>query len=518
MSGAALTVASARARAQESARSSRVWWVAGAAVLLLAITVQPFRDPDVWWHLALGRYIVEHGISAHEPFSFLPAANPWVHQQWLYEVVLYRVVGLGGDGLASLLMGAASVAAVVIAALSVPRSARIPGAWLAAAMVLSGLVMSEVVGVRGQVITLLGTAVTLLVLTRWREGGTRALWALPPLFLIWVNLHAGFVVGFIVLLIACAAASPLPPCTRINRRPLLVAVVISALATFANPAGPAIYQYVSETFLNPTLTSAITEWLSPDFHNLWLRIFEAEAVLLVTLWTIGGGPRLIDLLLGGAGLVATLQAQRNVSLFAIIALPQIAYYGAQAWRLRVQPVLAQRRLTPPRQMHPLASGTAVTLIAAAVAFSAVLPNISKASAESFVAMRYPQAPADFVAAHLSGRRLYSIDTWGGYLAYRFPEGRVVFLYGETGLFGDKDLQTYEQIHLLQPNWTEVLQRYSIGDAVVPLHSQEASAFHTLQWSVDCYDPRSDAVVMSAGATSRARLPDLQDAPSNASRC
>ena len=61
-------------------------WVIGAAVLSLVLTVQPFRDSDVWWHLAIGHYILAHGIPAVEPFSFLHAANPWVGQQWLYEV------------------------------------------------------------------------------------------------------------------------------------------------------------------------------------------------------------------------------------------------------------------------------------------------------------------------------------------------------------------------------------------------------------------------------------------------
>src|SRR5438874_8967695 len=205
MSSPALTVAQARSRIHESAALTRACWVSGAALLLLAITVQPFRDPDVWWHLALGRYILDHGIPVREPFSFLAAAHPWVDQQWLYEVGLYRVVSAGGAGLASLLMGCIAVLALAIAALSVPRGARLGGAWLAAATVLSGLVMSEVLGVRGQVLTLLGTSIVLLVVTRWREGSKRALWALPPVFLLWANLHAGFVVGFAVLGIAALA-------------------------------------------------------------------------------------------------------------------------------------------------------------------------------------------------------------------------------------------------------------------------------------------------------------------------
>ena len=84
-----------------------------AAIVVLVLTVQPFSDTDVWWHLALGRLITTSGIPAHEPFSFLPAAHAWVGQQWLYEVTLAGLVGAGGAGLASLVMGLAAVAAVV---------------------------------------------------------------------------------------------------------------------------------------------------------------------------------------------------------------------------------------------------------------------------------------------------------------------------------------------------------------------------------------------------------------------
>src|SRR5207244_4512770 len=191
-------VASA-ARERRRASAVRSTGMVAAAMLLLVMCVQPLRDTDVWWHLALGRYITEHGIPAHEPFSFLPAAYPWVGQQWLYEVVLAGLIGAGGAALASAVMGIVAVAAVVIAALAVPRSARIPGAWLAGAMLLGGLVMAQVLGVRGQALSVLGVAVVMFALVRWREGRSGFLWLLPPLFLVWANVHAGFIAGLVIV-------------------------------------------------------------------------------------------------------------------------------------------------------------------------------------------------------------------------------------------------------------------------------------------------------------------------------
>ncbi|MBJ7609953.1 MAG: hypothetical protein JF887_11080, partial [Candidatus Dormibacteraeota bacterium] len=306
----------------------RISWLMAAALLSLVLTVQPFRDSDVWWHLAMGHYIIAHGIPTAEPFSFLHAANPWVGQQWLYEVGLARLVDLGGAGLASLVMGAVASSALLVAVLSIPRERRPSGPWLAGALLLSALVAGQFVGVRGQVISLLGAAVVLNVVTRWRGGSARALLALPPLFLIWANLHAGFIIGLGIALVALLTVRTTD--WRL-RRLLGAAIVAAALATLVNPSGTGLWAYVVTTFTNSTLTGVVTEWQSPDFHDAWLRLFEAEAILLVTSWTLSSRRQPVDLVLAGATFAAALQAQRNIPLFAVIAAPQLAVYGAAAW-------------------------------------------------------------------------------------------------------------------------------------------------------------------------------------------
>jgi hypothetical protein len=468
-------------------------WVIGAAVLSLVLTVQPFRDSDVWWHLAIGRYILAHGIPAIEPFSFLHAANPWVGQQWLYEVTLAHVVDLGGPGLASLIMGVVASAALLLAALSVPPEHRPPGPVMAAAMLLSALVAAQLLGVRGQVISLFGAALVLYLLSRWRRGSTGALIALPVVFAVWANIHAGFVIGLGIAVLALVVVRGVD---RRHRLLLGAAIVASALATLVNPAGPRLWSYVGATLTDPTITGVVTEWQSPNFHDVLLRLFEAEAILLVIAWVLAPRRDLFDVVLAGGAFAASLQAQRNVSLFALIAAPQLAVYGASAWRAhrsRLPRLRGSPRLRPP----PRWFGAAVLAVVAAGTAVVVAPQLSADSAARYEATNEPKAAADYVAVHLAGRRLYSIDTWGGYLAGRFPAGRVVFVYDETAVFGNAALQQYLEVHDLQPGWDAVLNGNDIKNAIVPAGSQELSALDTLGWSVDCRDAASGSVVMSA---------------------
>jgi hypothetical protein len=491
-----------------------------AAGLTLVFTVQPFRYGDEWWHIALGRLVLRSGIPAQEPFSFVHAQHAWVEQQWLFEVMLAKVVDALGAGAASLLMGLAGSTALLVAALAVPRAARTGTGWRAAAIIAGGVVASPVMGVRGEVISMLGVAITLLIVTRWRDGSSRVVWALPPLFLLWANLHAGFVAGLAVVaftLMLSVRATP-PPRTGLlaaallvaafaaiiaglvagvalvvvllfllgsgepgaaPRRPLLIAGALSVAATCVNPAGPGIYGYLVETFTNPLLAGAVSEWQSPDFHDTFNRLFEVSAVALVALWMLSPRRRLDQVLLAGGTFLASLQAVRNIPLFAIVAIPQLAEHGAAAWAQH-----GPRR----RPLRPLPAGAAALLGALIVALALINDSslLDPATAAAFEAGREPQAAARFAGAHHPGQRLLSSDTDGGYLAFRFPADRIVFIYPEIGVFGQGPLDDYRDIVGLRTNdWYERIGRDGMHAALLPTESAMTSALLEKGWIIEC---------------------------------
>ncbi len=474
----------------------RLAWIAGAAIVVLVLAVQPFRDTDVWWHLALGKLIATNGIPTHEPFSFLPAAHAWVGQQWLYEVTLAGLVGAGGPGLASLIMGLAAAAAVVLAVLSVPRAERVGGPWIALAMALTGIVITSVVGVTSNVISVLGVATVLFVIARWRDGRTAAVWGLPPLFLVWANMDSGFAAGVLILAGALLLIRPSTSAGAGARRQLGLAVLVSALAVLANPLGPGIYASVIAGVFDPGAAQNLAGWASPDFHSWSARLFEAEVALVIVLWTVGGGPDRFSAVTGFALLVAALFAQENIGILAVFLAPELAIHGSRAWHRHVAPRIGAWSSLTQRHLHPIATSAVLLAMTGAMAV-ALIPQLSPSAAAAYQATTYPEAAADYVAAHFAGQRLYTVDTWGGYLAYRFPHGRVVFLYDEPSVFGNSALEQYLDINQLRPDWVRVLTSNRIEHAILPSNAREASALHVLGWTIDCYDPTSSSMVMSA---------------------
>ena len=499
---------------------SRAAWLLGAAGVSLVVTVRQLADPDVWWHLAVGRLIAARGIPSVEPFSFAPVPNPWVGQQWLYELGLHRLVDGPGIAAAMLVMGVVASAAFLVAALAVRRETPVQGWALGAAVLVSAVVAGELLGVRGQVVSVLGCALTLLIVARWRAGSTWAPWALVPLVAVWANLHAGFLIAGLGLAALAAGTVAIwqrvepgaAPAARPGR--LVAAVAVAAAAAMLNPAGPHLYGYVATTFLNPTLTQSITEWQSPDFHLWGLRLFELEVVGLVVLWAVHRRPDPLDVVLGVTAVAASLQAQRNVALFAVIAVPQLAMYGSAAW----DRMLESGALRPRRPRAPLPRWFAPALsalIVAGVLAVDVLPSLRSSVTSDDVATHEPVAAADYAATHLAGQRLYSTYEWGGYLASRFPDSRVVYIYGESAIFGTDRLQEYLKVHLVETGWQDVLSARGMRHALVPAASQETSAFEEMGWTALCHDPRSGAVVLTAPDTPP--VAPIADLPPDATR-
>ena len=70
------------------------------AMLLLALSAASLRqawDPDMWWHLATGRYVVEeHVIPREDMFSYTAAGRRWFAHEWLTDVLMYLLYRAGG--------------------------------------------------------------------------------------------------------------------------------------------------------------------------------------------------------------------------------------------------------------------------------------------------------------------------------------------------------------------------------------------------------------------------------------
>ena len=61
------------------------------AVFAIAALV-PLRSYDLFWHLATGRWIIEHrALPASDPFAVASDRVPWINGEWLFDVGVYAL-------------------------------------------------------------------------------------------------------------------------------------------------------------------------------------------------------------------------------------------------------------------------------------------------------------------------------------------------------------------------------------------------------------------------------------------
>ena len=238
-------------------------FVFGAIVLGLAMwrfgaTV---ADPDLWGHVQFGIDKIEAGAYLrHDIYSYLTRGTTWFNHEWLAEVVMGGVyLWLGPAGL--VVTKAIVAASVVILLAWVLMREGIDPVRATFLMALGVVLLTPTFGTfRPQVFTTLLMTVTLLIIASFHRGHHHLIWALPPLFALWVNLHGGVISGIVVVWVWAAAYALFD---RRGRRwvPVLVAALCS-LAMLLNPNGLQHVRFLVET--TTVSRPEIVEWEAVD--------------------------------------------------------------------------------------------------------------------------------------------------------------------------------------------------------------------------------------------------------------
>ena len=173
-------------------RSLRLIVPALAIVYAALACLRTVGDFDTGWHLATGRYLLQHrAVPSTDVLSYTSPGAPW-HYPPFGGALLYSIFHwFGYAGLSWF----SALAAALLAAYLVWRAT--PGARLAAGVLLTLAVPSLAYRLtpRADLFTTLFFALFLAELWRFHRGERARLWLLPATMLLWVNFHPGFVAG-----------------------------------------------------------------------------------------------------------------------------------------------------------------------------------------------------------------------------------------------------------------------------------------------------------------------------------
>jgi hypothetical protein len=466
-----------------------------AVVLILLIpAIQPVTDPDFWWHLTTGNWILaHHAVPRQDLFTFTVQNHRWITHEWLSEIGLAALFALGRLPLVSLVLGLVTAAGFVLIYRAIDRRVNFVIAGLVLALGVAAA--NPIWGPRIQMVTFTLSALTYLWIQRFCDGRGRALYALPLLMILWVNLHAGFLIAFGFLGVAFVAElikallrrGDAMPRARLQHLGLIG--LAGVLAVIVNPNGWDLYGYALQTQLSGVQQRFIVEWASPNFHMTEIRFFEAMVFLVVTGLAVARKVKLRSFLLFLAGLALALQSVRHLALFVIVAVPLAADLGQHAWeqvkeRVRLRPV-------PATALTFWINSLVLALVTLAVV-GATAPVYVQTVDGKRVARDFPVQAASFLAKNPPPGHMLNQYGWGGYLVYRLsPSGQRVFIFGDAALAGDPLLEDYAHLVYLAPDQPKLLDRYQVNwvifrddDPLITELKQEHGAWFVLQTTPD----------------------------------
>jgi hypothetical protein len=253
------------------------------------------RDADTGWHIRTGELILAtRAIPRTDPFSYTRQGASWYAWEWMYDAVIaaiHHVSGLNGVVLFS-----AAVISVTFALLFRFLLRRSGNLAVAASLTLLATAAAQVhMLARPHVLSWLLTLLWVENLLRFEEGETRALLWLPPLMLVWVNVHAGFILGLGVLgvfIVGCMTRLVTAPQDGDRRKlaQLLIVFSVCLLATLLTPYGYRLHMHVYGYLSNRFLMDSIAEFMSPNFHDFAYEYFELFIPLVIggACWAVLG--------------------------------------------------------------------------------------------------------------------------------------------------------------------------------------------------------------------------------------
>jgi hypothetical protein len=437
-----------------------------AFIVILCVIVRRGGDPDIFWHLVTGQWMVDnHQVVSQDIFTFTVAGKSWIDPEYTTEIIAYLLYKVGGLTLVSLGFAAVTFTGFLL----IWRRVRIEASNLVIAAVvigIAGLAGAEVWGPRPQMITFAFSCLELLWLDRYLRGGSRAIYWLPLVMVAWANLHGGFLFGLVPVGVA-GFVEAIHWIRRVDgdvhrrrTRNLVLIFVGCVAAALINPHGIGLYSYVIQPQFSSVQQNFIAEWQSPNFHVLEERGFELMLLLIPLAFALRR-PSLWDVCLTLVVTYAALSAVRHSALFVAAETPMLVWSFTAGWE-RTSPARRVTEWMVPRAR--LVLGGAVAVLVIAVLGTGLFVRSTLSGQTRATAANFPVGAADWLASHPTvGTHMFNQYGWGGYLIYRFypdPDRRV-FSFGEATLLGNKVMQQVSDVELGNPDWQQIFAEYGI---------------------------------------------------------
>jgi len=450
-----------------------------AFLIILGLAIKPVVDPDFWWHLATGRLIWEtQSIPQQDSFIYSIPNYPYVYHSWLSYLIMFMVYSIFG------LWGASVLYALVItfACVFIYKSISLKNNYVGLILLIPfAAIIIYITGLRPQAYSLLGLSILWYLINQtlkldkvslsfWVWIKQTKFYLLFPIFIIWVNIHGGFIWG--ILLIGLFSVINFIIHKDIQELIYLVITIIGlGLVTLINPYTYRVYTLALQMSSNPLARELNMDWyplfstkavaLTPDY-----LIIQAVFLLFISVITFSKTSKTIKIVTWIL-FISSIYTHRYLLMLSVVIFPYLLLILSQFFQKATQYFSKSNGFT--LKIYLLIIPICIVYL--------ILNNLHITQAAyqypdqfgyQLVQNIYPYPIVNYFRNNGVPTRLLNDYNYGGYLEWYFPknqyfaDGRMDNFYINEATF----LEIYNPLVSAQSGWEDIFKEYDFNGVLL----------------------------------------------------
>jgi hypothetical protein len=461
-------------------------------MLAAVFSIKALREPDIWWQLRTGQWIIANNSVPHaDNFSSLASGRPWINIKWGWEWFIAHYDNFFGIDSIVIVQVIVSML-IMLFVVKLCTLYMLPQTQVSLlSLIICVLAMQYRFVSRPEMMSHLLSLLYFYITNRSQtKGDIKVLYLLPFLQIIWCNMHEAFGMGNIIIFIGLFA-SLLNYKSKIQlTKHLGLVATLSVLSNVINPRGVKLLASPFDIF-NQVNTNKYTTELANFLDPVYWRVesFIFISILAVVIYSVLSNKKIIlnrftnFYWLGACAMVLiAFLAYRNI-IFAIMFLsPAFVHSMQQLWHnlsSKFSGLRKIKRLSIPYLMATVIYGAVITnnyygAIGSNDRYGAqILSSNTPVAAVNFIKSKGLDKYEGFADYLGSSYAMYSLQpNFKSYLDLRdldvftsadFEQYKKIFEKPEQFLVLDKK-ENYKYALLVRKN-TEPLQNYLHNDSI-----------------------------------------------------
>jgi len=426
----------------------------GAAIILvLSDAKNLIVDGDTFWAIKVGEWISQNReLPKVDMFSWTANGNPWVAHEWLFDLLIYKFHNvMGYYGIVFFMTIGVFITLYFLWKLYLEENKNMFLTLIMFTIVI--FMLRGGIVARPHVYGYLFFVYFLYVIYRKNN----LLWTLPPITLIWANMHGSVILGTAMIFLQLAYefiySTFAEKRVNVNKSMLYVSFLVP-LASLINPYGIELWK-ASIMQITNDMNRLIIEWQPPDFKDPgWLILYMVVIIMTVVVSFSKSG----------------ITDKRKFYLLTIYllgtfyaAITGIRYYPylAICWGLYVLALI-------PGDLFSDKSWNKKFLIIYSCLIVIIILQLERVPATIEEVVDKGKWPMQALE-HLENKKTFNDYKWGGMLIYKnipvFIDGRADVYWKNSNVFED-----YLDVCKLKKDPIDIFNKYNVEQVIVPINS------------------------------------------------